>query len=452
MADGAGLSGAEGGQAPNPTAGQQGQGNAIPEDKGPARREFAGAAAGVKPIPPGNKQRAIGAEAAASRPKPNIPGLIRRDSEPLIGSAERTADGRFAARNRNDEIEQEIEEDGEEAPEPRATKGEVAPAVDASGKPPLPPGSEVETQAPGKVKLGGKEYPSLEEADKAHRSLQGMFKPMQERIKGLTDERDYGYNAANAWIKEVQSRDARIAELEAQLGGRPGSGGQKVTQGAQASQSDELPNVEDLLSDIDGEAFEAVLQHGGTPNAAKFLAGEVLKVVREKLLTAYDAKVSKRFQPYETSGASAKQAAAADQLFESFAQMKTHDGKEAFPEVKNPAILAEIAKVWSESGLPMDHALTESGLMSAIGMWRMLKGFPTAESAQAAAVTTTASQQGAANGSAGINASVGGSEGGVAPRNEGRSNLSPQQARLAKSFKNTRLVDPVLGFAKNRRE
>lgn len=400
----------------------------------------------LKPIP----------EKKEAGPKrPALPGVVtaRGDDIPELHPV-RGADGRFVSREDKEaafEAEMRAEKDADDgiAPAEKKDGGEdgKAPAPEAGkdGKPPLPEGQK---PADG-IEFGGKKYKTEGEALQAARSLHGMFRSLNTEKQRLTEERNYGYQSGNAWKAE---HDRVKAELDALKQGKPAPAVQGAQVGAGVAGSgevatDQLPDTNALLSDIDMDAFEAIAVQGGLPKAGQYLASELLRVVTQKILPVYDNRLKTSLQPFQAERDQVRQAQEVDQLINSLSGLRTAAGEVAFPELSDHKALAEIGDFWRASGLPREAAMTHQGLMAAIGLYRMSRGFIPAEGAPnlnppgapAAAVELPAS---------GPAASVPAESVGPTPANAGRSNHSPQTQRLLNALDKTNLVDPKLGFAR----
>lgn len=321
---------------------------------------------------------------------------------------------------------------------------------------PVLPGQPATPEAAAPVapfKFAGRDYKTQAEAEQSHRSLQGMFKPMQEELRKTAEDRDYGNRAANAWMAEAQRFQARVAELEKQYGLAP-SVGNGTSQPAQAApgESDAL-SVEKLLEGIDVDAYEAVARAGGLKHSAKYLTGEILKVVAEKVLPSMEQRIQAKFAPLMSSHEQAARVQQADQVIARMAALRTPDNSRAlFPEMVDSRALGEIGAIWRQAGGSDEELTTERGLMSAIGLYRSTRDWlSTPESIapnqpQAPAAAAAAAPQPAPGPAAMPSSETSGN----LPPNRGRHGMSPEAARLAQAMENVQLLDPKLGFAKNR--
>lgn len=382
-------------------------------------------------------------EKRRAREHKRLPGVLLRGDED--GLPLRGPDGKFVSRER-----QEAAFDREFAGEDRSMPGEASNAPEKAA-PELPEGVEPEKkpEAAAKFKFAGLDFKDQATAEQQFRTMRGQHKSLEERARKAGEEKEGYARAYQAWKSDAEEKSARIAALEQELGTlRGGSGVAKAAPaaaGTPAAGSGEL-SVEAILSEIDGDAFEATAVQHGLPQAAKLLAGQILRTVTGKLLPALQAEQQKVLEPFERQQAVRQVTAQTDALFAQVQALRGPDGKQAFPELNNPETCREIGQIWAESGLPPEHALTPSGLMQAVGMYRLVKSYESAPAAPDAAPSTVVPAQRPAPAAA---ASVADDRGAHQPPNRGRSNLPPAVAGLLRSLKQAPIGDAILGFSRN---
>lgn len=383
----------------------------------------------IAPIPPPKRSRLPGVITGDDFPELQVPAKARMEAQARAEAQEgreRGADGRFL---------------------PKAPEGGVgaAPAT----KPALPGGETpaAPEPAPAPFKFAGREYKGGQaEAEQRHRSLEGMFQPMQARIKELTEDKDYGNRAANAWMAEANRYKA---ELERLSGGKPAEGNGKG-QPAVASGEGEALSVEKLLEGIDTDAYEAVARAGGLSHSAKYLAGEMLKVVAEKMVPQIEARIQAKYEPLMASHENSSRVQQADQAIAQLASQRTPDQSRAlFPELMDSRALGEMGNIWRQMGGSDEDLVTTKGLLSAIGLYRSTRDW--LSTPESIAPTTPAVAPAPPAPAPGPAAMPSAEAGGNLPPNRGRSNLSPEAARLKYAMENVALQDKKLGFAKNPR-
>ncbi len=385
-----------------------------------------GSAARAVPIPPK-------AEKSKGSVRPVLPGVVSNEEGaeliPDIFGKKRNERGQF--RKAEEEARAQVAAAQEEGSAP----GEVAPE-----KPELPAGEVEAPEVKAKFKFAGKEYETAEQAEQAHKSLQGMFKPLETAKKQAEADRDYGYQAATAWQKEHDRVAAENAELKAQLGRGGKAPSQNLGGGEVKAPTAGDLDLDSMVNGIDTDAFEALAVSHGLPMAGKYLAGQVLKGVMEKIVPALKAEYQSALAPFQSEASTRQAVQQADQVINSVASLRTSGGDVAFPELHDAAKIAEVGKFWRESGLPIEHAMTAQGLITAISLYRTMNGF-----AAPPAVTTPEPDAPVPGPAATISA-----DGRGAPPNAGRSHLSPAVQRFMTSFGKTDVVDKTLGFARNR--
>lgn len=416
-----------------PTQGQGSEGQTQqtpqtqPENKPEARP--------IRPIPPGVRPGEGG-----RKPIIRLPGVFTHEdgAEHIPSIRPRGPDGRFAAGDK-----------------PAAPEG-ANPADKPADKPTLPGEEQPDAAPKAAVKFLGKEYKDIAEVEQLHRTLQGQHRAQLDSLRRITDERDYGYRAANAWIEVANQLKAELEQLK---GGKSAPTGQATspspTSGASAQPQSGDFNLDEALKSIDTDAFEmiAVNPQGGLPAAARYLIGEVLRVVNEGMLPRIMSQVNQRFQPIEAGAENQAIAVQQQQVFDMVASLKDYDGNVAFPELADEKAVEQIGKLWGKAQKRLgfsDQAIVEQlttpeGLIQALSLYRTMNGFikQPAATVPSAAPAHAAPAPGAA-------ASVSADPAGTVPRNGGRLEGSPETARLLRALDQTELRDPVLGFARNK--
>lgn len=374
-------------------------------------------------------------EAPASREV--LPGVVVGGD---IELPTRGPDGKFQSRKAAvDAFERELA--GEDEPAPTSPD---KPAAEPT-KPPLPGQT-------GKVSFLGKEYNSIAEVEQLHRTLQGMHGPIAQKAAALEKERDYGYQAANAWQQEAEKARAELEQYRASVEGRRPAGQPAVQEGAPDAGDLDLNG---LIDGIDYNAFEMIAHDpaGGTRVAGKFLASQILNTVIGQLMPAIKADIMKQvgpiLEPVKRDQASQATANAIGTVIDGVSQLRTHTGALAFPELGDEAELAEIGRTWAESGLPPQAALTQSGLITAIGLYRLMKSLPDGTPVPAAAVA--AAEAAISPAAAALADGGGGADTGLGRSSRDDAHLSPDARRIRDAFDSGPLFEKNLGFAKNRR-
>ena len=412
--------------APSPTSGEPAGGQAVDETVG----QPAAQGTGGKDAPGGSAPGEV-AEPEPKKPrqrKERLPGVMTRgdgdDIFPELGV--RGKDGRRVSRQEGfRELDAELQE-------------EHGHGLDL---PPPPEGSEKkpEEKAPEttqKIKFGDKEYNNLGEIEQSFKSLQGMFKPMQERLTKAEQLAEQTADLARQWHR-------RAMELE-----------QGTVQPSPAQPKTETPKpadeLEQALSRVNGELFESLAREHGLPLAGRYLAAQVLATVHDDMLPRLREEIMAQLKPeleplkQDRGFQQATQHVAG--LMDSMSQYKNADGSDAFPELNDPDTCLEIGTLWRDLNLPAEIALTPQGLLQAIGLYRMYRG----ANPQAATSTPTVSvsqPQNVAPRAAAASADAGSSLSPMA----GRQGAESESVRFARELAETHLVDKDLGFSVRRR-
>lgn len=404
---------------------------ALPSDGQPAGDQPGGAAPG---------------EVNRQERRPTLPGVqSNNDGDPWIVSPRQRDDrGRFIAAP-GEEGDGELVADAPVADaEELSAPGEAAKPVEATKAKPaaapvpppvvLPPGTP---EVPSKFRFAGQEYATQAEAEQSHRSMQGMFRHLKDSNSELTSSRDQYKAAYEAWKQRAESGSPGSA------GGNSGSGSQP---GAGASTAPAAAAPSDPIDGIDFGTYEAILMQGDVKAASRFLVEQTLKLARETMMPELRSEIEPALAPIEQARQREAVSNAASQTIEAVASLELPNGQPAFPELTDHAQLVEIGKVWqSHEGNP-GEILTPKGLMKAVAMYRMTRGWQTqlAPPPAVAAPAVPAAPRV-------IPPSPSAEPSGRVPPNRGRSDLrSPEHKALARALDNPDFGDHKLGFSKNR--
>jgi hypothetical protein len=279
------------------------------------------------------------------------------------------------------------------------------PGQEPGAQPEPPPGTEPEPEpdAGEKFTFGGETWESQEAAEQNFRSLRGTYRAKEREAQEANLRADTNWNAYEAWRADSQAKDARIAELEQQLSsGRGPDAGQPDRGNGQ-----EQVNKEDILKNVDMDAYAYLVQKGGPAAGAEYLTNSIVEIVRDKMIPGEIAKLKEDLQnqldstigPIQQDRQQAEtvnaMAAAAHQL----SQLQKADGSVAFPELRDPNQVEEVARVWAreaateqEAQKRLNSLRNPHGLMNAIAFYRMVKGFSTPQPASTPAPTEQAGQ------------------------------------------------------------
>lgn len=405
-------SGAPAVSAPNEQAEEQKQVQGGQEAAG-------GDAPGAKP------GEAAPAEPKVRQRKAKLPGVVSRDDGedifPDLGFKRR--DGKKVSR---EEAEAEAaaemrEEMGFEIPAPPKREGEQ-------------PKAPEEQKAPEKIKFNGKEYGSMQEIEQEHKSLQGMFKPMQERLSKAEQAAQLAMQRANEWMEYAKSAQQQAPPPQ-------------QTQPQPTDMQSAEQELQAVLAGIDGDRFETLARERGLPLAGRYLAAQVLATVHDKMLPALTEQILKQVQeqyaPVTQSVELQQQTQQAGSLIENVSQFRNNDGSLAFPELNDPDEMSEVAELWSSNP---EAKLTPQSLIQAIAMYRLYRnsrGTQPTSTPQPVQVTPPPNM---------VQRPESLEDGGVrvtpaSPRNNGDGDGS----RFARALDDAALVDRTLGFAVRRR-
>jgi hypothetical protein len=378
-----------------------------------------------------------GAPGEVARQEPRVrrerlPGVVARDDSddifPELGFKSKSGkrvDRKTAARELDEEIREEHGTsplDIPELPEGAKAEGQVKPEAK-------------------KIKFGDKEYESIEQAEQSFKSLQGMFKPMQERATRAEQLAEQAAESARSWRARAMELEANPTRAQQQ----PQVETQKPT--TQTSQQE----LEKVLGRVNGEMFESLAREHGLPLAGRYLAAQVLATVHDDMLPALRdeimASIRPELEPLKQDRGFQQATQHVAGLIDTVGQYKNHDGSDAFPELHDENTVKEIGELWVSMDMPAELALTPKGLLQAVALYRMYKGSQ-GQSASTTPTVVVREPERMAPPAAGASLEAGGRA--IAP-GAGRSN-GDSSSRFARSLDDAPIVDKLLGFSVRRRQ
>lgn len=348
----------------------------------------------IKPIPPSRT--------------PRLPGVMEdgpEDASAPEAQAARARDaaGRFAKAPDGEPIVGK--------PQPKAVEVEE-PAI------PEPPGE------PKPFMFAGKPFKTQAEAEHWAKSMEGRYKPVQEKATQTEGQLVKAAESARGWHAEAQRLQAEIAELRA---------------GKQAEPAAPAPGIDwALYADIVKAANEA----GQPEKAHEWLMGQhdALRAADAKTLRDEIARLREEAieNPRREAEHWAEMEQTAKSLADSLAAQTNPDGTPAFPEFRDGDTARAVGELWRMMGNDPEAALTPQGAVNAVALYRLAQSMGTVPTTPA---PSPLPPDPAAEAAAGL-------DGGrpLMPAATNRRELDPQTARLLAGLKNTTLIRPGLGF------
>lgn len=419
-------------QAPSPAAVAEGGGQEVVEQD-PKVAEGGGAQGGSA-----EDSSAPGEVAAPEPPKPRarkekLPGVVSRDDAedifPDLGFKSKTGK-RVSRAQAMRELDQEMKEENDgrspfDIPEP----------PEGAQKP-----EEAQPQVK-KFKFGDKEYDTIEQAEQSFKSLQGMFKPLQERATQAEQLAEKAAESARAWRQRAMDLESGAAAPTPQQPVPP-------VQQSVAQSGDPKADLEAALANVNGELFESLAREHGLPLAGRYLAAQVLATVNDQMLPRLRQEIMDQLAPeleplkQDRGFQQATQHVAG--LIETVGQYKNADGSDAFPELSDEQTVYEIGDLWRSMDMPPELALTPKGLLQAIALYRMYKGGPGSQSTTNTVVPEVSRPATTAPSPASQSLEAGRSQSPVSARGN-------SMTAFGRSLDDAPLVDPILGFSVRRR-
>ena len=354
------------------------------------------------------------------RQQSKLPGVVsRNDGEGIfeeLGYKSRTGK-KISRREAMREAEDELRE--EQGLEPRQRQQEQKPA---------------EPPAPKKIKFAGEEYGDIAEAEQKFKSLQGMFRPLNERVsKAEALAREAAENA-RYWREQAEARQSPTPPSQVP----PDSGAGTYT--PQTAEQE----LQAALANVDGEMFETLARERGLPLAGRYLAAQVLASVHDTMLPALRdeilAQINPRLEPVAQSVEFQQQTHEVSNLIEGVSQLRNPDGNFAFPELNDENEMYEIAELWSSMDNPQS---TPQSLIQAIALYRLYRGARGGNTTPQVEVTPPPV---VIERPQSLEAGGGGARPTATRQGQGNENL-----QFTRELDNADLVDRTLGFAVRRR-
>lgn len=394
----------------------------------------------------------------------NLPGVESRNTrvddngDPVDKKVGRGPDGRFTAQDVADALDDDSGFVGEDEPDAHdAPPGEAPEPRKAASRPPVP-GKPEEKPQPQKFKFADQEFATQEEAEQNFRSLRGMHKPLQDKLKAYERELQESDAVARAWADKFRDlatgklgKAERAAFLQ-QLGVKDGPevAGNAANAGGSGG---EASDVDEILSGIDMDALEflAADPEAGFKVAMRYFASELLGAVQNKLVPKIESRMQSSIQPFVQDRAMHERVARVDKLIESVGEYKNpvNPSEYAFPELRDPQLITEVGEAWFAAGGSPDALETPAGLIDAVARYRLVKSLqPSAGGPAVVAGAPVVVPRPAP--APGVAASLGSeTRGGGAQPNRPR--RSPQHQAIIEALDKAGEIDPDLGFQRNRR-
>lgn len=285
-------------------------------------------------------------------------------------------------------------------------------------------------EAKPKFKFAGREFDSPEAAEHWVKSMEGRYKPIQQKATESEAELQKAAFSAREWQRVALEREARIAELEKAGGGNPTPETPGETKGIDW----------DLFAEISKVANEA-----GEPWKAQRWLQEQYDSLRAADREALRAEIARLHDeaveaPQREAAARAELEQTADTLAISMQGHKNPDGSPTFPEFHDGEQARAVGELWRSLDLPPELALTPGGAVAAVALYRLARAMDGAQPAASSAAAPPPPDLAAA--------AAAGLEGGrpLMPAATPRRELDPSVARLVAGLKNTELLRPGLGF------
>lgn len=395
-------------------------------------------------------------EFSARLDKPEGEGKSKGESEKPAGKTpQRGADGKFLKTAGEAAGEETGEEAGEETREEGAEE-----KVEVPEEPAEPVDQEFE--ADERVQKIRAEHAELLQK---HKSLQGMFAPLNLKVQETVKAQHAAAKSAIAWKAHAESLQAQLEQFKNGKGG-PAASGAPAPGGrdqAPATRSTGDPGYDAIVKSVDWEQFPLVKAQGDDAlavwlishalNISRSERAEEIEKLREELRADFR-------RPAEDAQQAREIAQHALDVFTRVADIKDADGNDAFPELSDEKEAGAVADMWMKMGMDPDILLTPAGVVQAVLSYRFYSGKGAPTTAKPAPADVDDEETGDEEtgddrpapthiSSRALRGMVGGSRGSAIVR--GRAPLGNDEAsRVIAGLRATEEVDPVLGFPRRK--
>lgn len=285
-------------------------------------------------------------------------------------AAERGPDGKFLKKGAAQ---------GEEGEEPTAVEGEGE--GEAPVETPEPPEGEEGEEAPEEsVETLSTKYRDLEHK---HKTLQGMFKPLQVRSQEILTEQHKAAKSATAWKAKADALQAEVNQLKS--GTTPANqgagGGREQSASAPRSSANGEERIQEIVKSIDWRMYAAVKEQGDDAAAVWLIqqATDMESAARKRDLDALREEMRQMAdEPRRNAEQRQQVAQTATEIFNQIAQIKDENGEDAFPELFDNEKAQAIGKMWTQMseqlGIEPHRAMTPAAIVQAILAYRFYHG------------------------------------------------------------------------------
>jgi hypothetical protein len=267
----------------------------------------------------------------------------------------------------------------EPAPEPAPAEtqgGGGGTAADAVAAETQPNPAEPVPAAPSKFKLGEVEFDSPEAAAHSFKTLRGMHRALERRSE-----------QARLQLVEEQTRrlqlEQRLAALETQR--------ETPQKGPNGQPAGDQPD-QDAPGNPDWTVFQMLFEKHGLPTAMAWLQQANNDSLESRLTNAVgelERRLEDKFAPLQETYAEQLEERTGVQLFQTMANYRDQAGREAYPELKDPAAMAKIGLIAKRLKLPREYLLSPQGIHVATAVYRDALAIQAAGVGSSASTTTS---------------------------------------------------------------
>jgi len=226
--------------------------------------------------------------------------------------------------------------------------------------------------------------PKYKELDQKHKTLQGMFKPLQTKLTDTLHHQRKAAESAVSWKARADSLEREVATLKSGGHGSAAPSPAGGVNGRAHETAGEAPGaegrVQHILKSVDWDMYKAVKAQGDDA-AAVFLIEQALNLSdrsRKQDIEALRQEVEPLIERTRAEDHNRQVSTHAVDVFMAVADIKNQaTGEHMFPELHDEQLATAVTQHWIDSGEDPNRMLTPRGVVQAILDYRFYYGDPT---------------------------------------------------------------------------
>jgi hypothetical protein len=300
-------------------------------------------------------------------------------------------------------------------------------------------GQEQEGQESGPFEFGGVRFETREKAEQSFKTLRGMHRAMEQRSAEAEQKHQEARTRAWELHNAYQAAQAELAQLRAGTQPIATQPGQPATEAKPGEGKIDWTLYREIRKQSDAAGRPEIAEQWLQEQNDRILRANTEKMVIDMLadkLQPLEALTQER----EYDQAKHVVFAHTEAITNKLASYVNRDGRATYPELHDSQMADGVGRLWTTMGLDPRSALTESGMIAAIGLYRMWRAQgelsqAAVDAAGQAATTPNQPQYQDGQGGGDVDAGV---DGGGAPFDRqpiAERNVPPEVKRLRQAFK-----------------